>query len=496
MSQKGEEMPRAVYIVQRNLTWLQAIKDLRDKLLPIAVVADESVAERYVEELPGITVYSTNGCEVWPLQSVHQPDFSDDEFSLPASTRQMLTLMKSMDRYYAMEEGGCDERFDTITDLGQLWSHFLDSAHPDILVFQNVPFHTAHLALYYEAWARNIVCLIGRNVNFPFSGILQFTTEIGGDPLRLFPIELSVGGAALRDAKNSVDDLVENYSRSPDDLTPPQYRLEKERFFKAEVEKRAPALSAGLRTCKAKISAYETVYFLLKRLGNVKPWFGKRPNVGNDCYARRKSQKALFASYSKNSSSVDFQLSYIYFPLQYQPERSSIPDAEIFGYQLYALRVVAAAIPDNWYIYVKEHPGQFDYVNKGNRGRNLEIYKRIAKMPKCRLVDLEVSSMKLIDHSRAVVTPNGSASVEAVLRGKKGITLAKSNVAEFPFVKSSDSPSSLKKELMKTGSEADRDIEEIKSWLIKLQVEHGRIEDPAPAVSRAVDQLQDRGSFV
>ena len=51
---------------------------------------------------------------------------------------------------------------------------------------------------------------------------------------------------------------------------------------------------------------------------------------------------------------------FLLFALHFQPERSTMPEGGIFNDQILALKLLSQNIPDNFIIYVKEHPRQFD----------------------------------------------------------------------------------------------------------------------------------------
>lgn len=119
---------------------------------------------------------------------------------------------------------------------------------------------------------------------------------------------------------------------------------------------------------------------------------------------------------------VDWTKKFIYFPLQYQPEGSSNPIADMFTDQILIAEILSASLPKDWYLYVKEHPTQFlmrgiNYHGPRYRG----YYKKIATLKNVRLVPIETNTFSLINSAQAVATAAGTAGLEAVFRKKPAI---------------------------------------------------------------------------
>ena len=121
--------------------------------------------------------------------------------------------------------------------------------------------------------------------------------------------------------------------------------------------------------------------------------------------------------YESHTVDPDLGANYVYYPLQFQPERTSIPLGLTFGDQLLALNMLAESLPPGWYVYVKEHPRQFtDNPLKARLGRSRRFYETLVSMDlgKVRLVSISTPSDALIRNSRLVATVAGTAGWEAV----------------------------------------------------------------------------------
>ena len=108
---------------------------------------------------------------------------------------------------------------------------------------------------------------------------------------------------------------------------------------------------------------------------------------------------------------------YVYVPLHYQPERTSVPEGGEFGDQWLLVNLLAQALPEGWYVYVKEHVSQFSDKLQGHQGRTLDYYDELLRLKNVRLIDLSADPFGLIDKAQAVATLTGTAGLEGLLRG-------------------------------------------------------------------------------
>lgn len=110
-------------------------------------------------------------------------------------------------------------------------------------------------------------------------------------------------------------------------------------------------------------------------------------------------------------SKADYSKKFVYFPLHYQPESSTLVCAQKYEKQLFYIDSWAKSIPADTWLYVKEH-----YAVLGHR--SLSFYKELKKYPNVVLIDPWESSRKLIEHACAVTTLTGTAGWEAMLLRK------------------------------------------------------------------------------
>ena len=113
----------------------------------------------------------------------------------------------------------------------------------------------------------------------------------------------------------------------------------------------------------------------------------------------------------KNYNKPDYHKNYVYYPLHYQPEASTIVCAQKYEKQLFFIDSWAKSLPSDTVLYVKEH-----YAFLGHR--DSEFYRQLKKYPNVVLIDPWENSRKLIENSVAVTTLTGTAGWEAMLLRK------------------------------------------------------------------------------
>ncbi|MCD6201271.1 MAG: hypothetical protein J7K46_05620 [Bacteroidales bacterium] len=95
-----------------------------------------------------------------------------------------------------------------------------------------------------------------------------------------------------------------------------------------------------------------------------------------------------------------------------QPELTTSPLAGVFVDQELIIEMIAAWIPDNVKIYVKENPKQNIW------GRSISFYKGLIQTNNVHFISKKFSSIRLINQCLAVATATGTAGWEALFRGK------------------------------------------------------------------------------
>lgn len=126
-----------------------------------------------------------------------------------------------------------------------------------------------------------------------------------------------------------------------------------------------------------------------------------------------KQTQKLWQHYEECCQKPDYAKKYVYFPLHYQPECTSNPQGGgIYYQQMIPVRLLAESLPEDVFVFVKEHPAQ----QYGAREKG--FYDELCSIPNVVLVKPETDTYELIKHSIAVSTLIGTAGWEGLFFNK------------------------------------------------------------------------------
>lgn len=128
-------------------------------------------------------------------------------------------------------------------------------------------------------------------------------------------------------------------------------------------------------------------------------------------WMRKLEEHKTRSMYDMHAHAEDLNKSYVYFALQVEPEMSLCPMSGAYADQHLSVQLLAAHLPKDTLIYIKEHPEQGEWF------RSREYYRRLLDIPSVRLIPRTFSTFALMDNAKAVVTGTGSAGMEGLMRG-------------------------------------------------------------------------------
>ena len=130
----------------------------------------------------------------------------------------------------------------------------------------------------------------------------------------------------------------------------------------------------------------------------------------------------LLTKYISLTEKIDLNKKYIYFPLHYQPEATTYPFGNYFIDQINAIKLLSANLPDDVFIYIKEHPDTFGIGRQswviGDYSRDLNYYNELKLIKNVVLTPLNYDSLTLIKNSLCISTISGAVGLEAVIGGR------------------------------------------------------------------------------
>lgn len=120
----------------------------------------------------------------------------------------------------------------------------------------------------------------------------------------------------------------------------------------------------------------------------------------------------------------DMKTPYVFFPLHFQPERSTQPEGDGFDNQYILASMLSRELPRGWKLIVKEHPRQNSIIPPDLRqrfARSKKFYESLKALENVLLVAQDVPSEVLIENAMATATVTGSSGWESLLKGKPAI---------------------------------------------------------------------------
>lgn len=318
-----------------------------------------------------------------------------------------------------------DERKHLYYNLLQYWTGILNKYKPDVIIFINIP-HTIYDYIVYELAKRtNIKTVLFDNILISDRCLVLNDFRKGSD---LVHKALQKNSRTIFTIQDLSEDLREYYLKQIDEKydSTPRYIKEdkKENTFGRVIFRKIKIIYGSVRdgSIFAKASNY-----IFKVFGeNVK------------------------REYIQIQSTPDFSKKFIYAPLSYQPECTTSPQGDTFVDQILTIEALAASIPSDWVVYVKEHPVQWlsrglNYYSSRYKG----YYRKIAAIKNVYVVPIETDNYELIRASQAVATATGTTGLEAVLRLKPAIIFGYPWYQNCPFLLRASSVESCKQAINK-----------------------------------------------
>ena len=326
---------------------------------------------------------------------------------------QALKMMSRMDA--SGRDFSFEERLDYYYQLLSHWSAVLEQDRPDLVCFLETP----HVIYDYVLYA---LCQVSKVPTLMFMRMkigkhVCVTPSFENGPL---PVQEALQASSSTQLPEILLADKQRLRGTYEQGMPEQQRtLHQASNAKGTVGARWAMLRERLRPRRAHPSSYlkpPKAHSMAHGLSHLdyrrSKWHGMR------------ARRSIEGTYRQLAQPANWQASLVYVPLNYQPEKTTSPDAGWFADMRLMVRQLAHALPTDWQLYVREHPATFLDASGSGRGHMLRtpgFYKDLADLPNVRLIALEEDSFQLIDQSKAVATGTGTAAWEAVNRGKPAI---------------------------------------------------------------------------
>ena len=408
-------MKKYWYIPTGNKVWFDAAKSLytRGIACPVFWTGDDRHFNS-AKKIFGNSVYSKQILVFYPEEiNKIQYEALDNEFFLSINySRAKDRCLKMMDR---LDIYGNFSRLDRDAIFNKLAIWILNKFHetkPDALICSENPHSHTHYLIYE-------ICLY-KNIE-----ILKFNTWL--------PIPV-LYGQNLRTGERLI---IRNKIEKRLSVSLEEYLIDfidKYSVLKRTGEYTLPAISDQKNALKLRNKLFSFFkHGLLKQIKEF--WFQFRKYFSKNYYpinpfklgyltrSRIKNirERNLSKSFKYSQTNVDLTRKFVYYALNFEPERTTNPDGDEFHDQVIALTYLRKFLPLDYSIFVREHPTQFLRIDKGSRGRSPLFYEVIQNLKGVFLVTQNIDSLELIRRSSFTATISGSVAFEAALLGKRSL---------------------------------------------------------------------------
>lgn len=425
-------MKNVIYVNCYADPWLKVAQKLFDEydFNPVYWVgyrSDDHSDESVVKVFPQIIYqdYIDGFRGVFPdVVNEWMPDYYIDIDFIRQYSSFELQAMTMMDRLDPDQSSfNFMERQRHYRNLIKRWSGVLDKLNVDLVISTISPHRVFDYALYNLCNYKKIPYIILEHT--AFEG--RFTIENN-----IF----SIGDTFVEDYER-FEKEEDCYSLIPEDIKTKFERVKNDYnsaapYYMKEESKNEKKYSNALKIALSYIKG--------KSLRNI---FGKDGvlDVGSDKYYKKKNytlEQSRFNSlqffnlkrktikivdelkdyYQSLTVAPNYSDKYVIVFLHYQPEDTTCPCGDIFVNQNLCVEVLLKHLPEDCYVYVKEHPHQFLHHRQGSSCRTKEFYSDLIKNKRVKLISTSVNSFELIDHAIAITTITGTVGWESIVRQK------------------------------------------------------------------------------
>ena len=308
----------------------------------------------------------------------------DEKIIIQSANRFNLNLSIQADR--CLKYKGYEESEKLITALYEFWANYFDKEKPNLIFHEMVSLSINHLCAV-AAKERNIV----------------YTNEIQVHGLYDSNFILAnYWGGKIKFYKNNNEDA--------------DFKKNVEKFIYDFQNKKQTVLCGGQFKNKSAIH-----YFLpsLKRNLYISLNKNKYPHLADYVENFLVNDTSVIQKYLnlRNYKTIkwdkfDASKKYFYYPFHLEPEAAVFYWGDgIYSNQTKLIENIAASLPPDTYLYVKDHPHDIGY-------RSSEDYKKLKCINNIKLLHAQESGYEVLKNSQGVITINGSAGFEALLLNK------------------------------------------------------------------------------
>jgi hypothetical protein len=170
--------------------------------------------------------------------------------------------------------------------------------------------------------------------------------------------------------------------------------------------------------------------------------------------------------YESYYSEPDLADQYYFYPFHLEPEAVVLYYADgWYEGQIKLIENIAAQLPPNTFLYIKDHP-------HGGAYRDVRDYKRLLKIRNLKIIASNLSGKQLIKNSLGVITINGTAGFEALLMGKSVFCFGKAFYTNFKGIVNITHVRQLREEIYKSNQSVNENSLNVTDIQMLLEFSH------------------------
>ena len=310
-----------------------------------------------------------------------------DDAILQALSPYAAEIIKMMERG-GYEAESYEERIAAYTIHVRYWNYMLEATKIDFVLFTGAP-HTVHDYIIFRLSQM-------KGIKFGMLEVLPIQHKMLVMPMKSY-----------EDWDDSVAKKIAEYSNRNNIVLPEEYEDEFRKLTEPELHVVPYIVRSSL------IQRIHHMEELFRYYGKQNMRHAVKKTIVH--FRKRFQLDKVLKIYEKLAVDPNYDCKYIYFPLHYQPEKTTSPLGRWFVNQYLAIEMLSFYAPPDVYIYVKEHPA---YKTHPVSTRNKELYLRIKKLDNVRLISMSADTISLINHCSAVSSITGSVGYEALFKEK------------------------------------------------------------------------------
>lgn len=398
---------RSLYISGGPHNWIQIAKELEnsDGIRPVYWLGppekEESVKKQFTDTIFHSYRRALRGLQSQDVENnIGTTTTPIDKDTLDKYRKYTYTIFRAMDRVDPKYAFNYDERTRHYHKLLRYWITVFEKYDISMVIFPESPFHSYSYLIYAICSEKNIDRVIIRKTKIP--NICYIRSDLDQGPHFLSDNHTNIDEYTLSEA---TEEYYLNQLESGD-----RHTTNTDRGFLDLLYNMSNIRDYLKKMFKKSGSYYKKPHKLMEN--NEVTWieyiFHK--------YRMSIRKNRLKNHYKKVSEKPNFDEEYVYVPLHYQPERTTVPEGDVYSTQNLFITLLRDVLPDEYYIYVKEHPVQFNTFKQGEHCRSRYHYDDLLSLKNIRLIDMDVDINTLIDNSLAIATLTGTTAWEGAFR--------------------------------------------------------------------------------